>query len=146
MAPTRAIRSWALLSTVLLACGRKAPPTASARIGPLQVSDAFAYEPITPASGAAYFHIRNTGTEADTLLSATSPTTRGAVFHTANMGHQDALPIPPGGDLVLQPGGTHLMLSDFSPAPAAGDSLQLVLVFARAGHLTLWVPVRAYNQ
>ena len=133
------------LAVVATACDRK-PPTASGTIGALTVSGAFAYEPITPASGAAYFRVHNGGTEADTLVSASSPTTHGAMFHTANMGRRETLPIPAGGELVLQPGGTHLMLSDFSPAPAAGDSLQLDLVFAHAGRLTLWLPVRAYTQ
>ena len=55
------------------ACGPPAPIRARGQIGALEITDAFAREPITPASGAAYLTIHNTGAEPDTLLSADSP-------------------------------------------------------------------------
>jgi len=121
-------------------------PAASADLGSLQIRDGFAYEPVIPASGAAYFRIRNRGTVADTLLSADSPMAAEGMFHGAEMRHLHELPIPPGGELVLKPGGTHLMLSDFTQVPRVGDSLTVVLHFARAGDLTLRLPVRPYAQ
>lgn len=127
-------------------CGKAAPPSASAKVGELTVDHAFAFEPITAASGAAYFRIRNGGTAADTVLEATSPVARAASFHGSSMAHLHVLEIPPGGEVELKPGAMHLMLTDFSALPHAGESLAVTLRFARAGSVTLQVPVRRYGQ
>ncbi|MFN8653385.1 MAG: copper chaperone PCu(A)C [Gemmatimonadales bacterium] len=128
------------------ACGKKAPTGASIATGDVVIDNAFAFEPITAASGAAYFTVHNHGAAADTILEASSPVTKAASFHGSNMGHLMALEIPAGGSVELKPGGTHLMLTDFSPPPVAGDSLTLSLKFAHAGTVTLKVPVRRYGQ
>ena len=127
-------------------CGKAAPPSASAKVGDLTVDHAFAFEPITAASGAAYFRIRNGGTVADTVLEATSPVARAASFHGSSMAHLQVLEIPPGGEVELKPGAMHLMLTDFSALPHAGESLAVTLRFARAGSVTLQIPVRRYGQ
>ena len=128
------------------ACGPPAPIRARGQIGALEITDAFAREPITLASGAAYLTIHNTGAEPDTLLSADSPEAAGAMFHGQSMAHLDQLPIPPGGTVALAPGGTHLMLTDFTKMPVVGDSLVIVLDFARAGRLQFKVPVRPVTE
>jgi periplasmic copper chaperone A len=133
-------------SLLLVGCRTAGPPAATAQLGDLHIDQGYAFEPITPASGAAYFRIRNAGSEADTLLEATSPVAQSAAFHGSNMSHMQALVLPPGGEVELKPGGTHLMLTGFSPAPHAGDSLAVTLRFARAGSLTLELPVRQYGQ
>jgi copper(I)-binding protein len=130
----------------LAACGTGKASGATTRIDDLEITRAFAYEPITAASGAAYFRIDNTGTLADTLVEAVSPAARGATFHGGSMAHLNALPLPPGGHVVLEPGGTHLMLTDFTALPHAGDSLTVTLRFARAGSVTLKLPVRRYGE
>lgn len=137
-----------LLAAVLglTACGKSRASGASITVGDIVIESAFAYEPITAASGAAYFRVRNKGSVADTILEASSPVARAAAFHGSNMGHLDVLEIPPGGEVELKPGATHLMLTDFSAPPAAGDSLKLSLRFARAGTVTLELPVRRYGQ
>jgi copper(I)-binding protein len=135
----------AALAVALVACAGR-PPTARARAGDIEIRDGFAYEPITPASGAAYFRIRNTGAAPDTLLEVTSPAARDASFHGNAMQHLAVLAVPPGAEVTLAPGGTHLMLSDYSTVPAAGDSLTVTLRFARAGSVTLKLPVRRYGE
>lgn len=131
---------------LVAACGRKTPSGASISAGDVMIDNAFAFEPITAASGAAYFTVHNHGSAPDTILEATSPVARSAAFHGSNMGHLMALEIPAGGSVELKPGGTHLMLTDFSAPPAAGDSLALSLRFAHAGTVTLQLPVRRYGQ
>jgi copper(I)-binding protein len=115
-------------------------------VGELRIDNGFAFEPITDASGAAYFRIHNGGTTADTVLEVSSPAAKAASFHGSSMAHLDLLEIPAGGDVELKPGATHLMLTDFSPAPKAGDSLTINLRFAKAGAVTLKLPVRRYGQ
>jgi hypothetical protein len=136
---------WGIVA-LTIACGPPAPIRARATIGALEITDAFAREPIIQASGAAYLTIHNTGTDPDTLLSAESPEAADAMFHGQSMTHLEQLPIPPGGTVALAPGGTHLMLTDFAKMPIVGDSLTLVLDFARAGRLTFKVPIRPVTE
>lgn len=52
------------------------------------------------------------------------------------------LAIPSGRDIVLGPGGYHIMLQELAHPLAAGDSFSLVLHFQRAGDQTVDVEVR----
>lgn len=52
------------------------------------------------------------------------------------------LAIPTGRDIVLGPGGYHVMLQELAHPLAAGDSFPLVLHFQRAGDQTVDVEVR----
>jgi len=115
---------------------------ARAVVGDLEIRDAYAKEPVIAASGAAYFSVVNHGSRPDTLMAASSPAAAGAMLHGANMGHLDWMVIPAGRTVTLRPGETHLMFRDFAVKPAVGDSLTLVLEFARAGRVTLRIPVR----
>ena len=134
-----------LVAGMLLACGSPPPPAAEGALGELRFSEGFANEPIIQASGAAYLRIENRGALPDTLLEASSPAARGAMFHGGAMAHLMVLPIPAGGQLRLEPGGTHIMFEDFSTMPQAGDSLAVTLRFARAGSVTLELPIRKYG-
>jgi copper(I)-binding protein len=120
-------------------------PAASATLGDLRITDGFAYEPIIPASGAAYLAITNTGTAADTLESAASPDAADAMFHGGAMTAMGVVPIPPGTHIVFEPGGAHIMLMEFSKLPKAGDSLPLTLTFTHAGSIALKLPVRRHQ-
>jgi copper(I)-binding protein len=135
-----------IIAGLCAACGEPAPIRARARIGELEITEAFAREPIIQASGAAYLTIHNSGTIADTLLMVESPEAAGVMFHGQSMSHLDQLPIPAGGTVALAPGGTHLMLTDLARMPVVGDSLTLILEFARAGRLQFKVPVRPVTE
>jgi copper(I)-binding protein len=141
----KALTGLGLAGLALLGC-RGESRGASATLGEIRIDHGFAYEPITPASGAAYFRIRNDGSAADTVLEASSPVARMAAFHASGMAHLVALAIPAGGAVELKPGATHLMLTEFSAPPKAGDSLTVTLRFAHAGTITLRLPVRRYGQ
>jgi len=134
-----------LLAGLLAACRPMGLPTASAAIGDLEIRRGFAYEPITAASGAAYVEILNHGTIPDTLLSAASPIAAMTMFHGSSMADMSTLAIPAGGRVSFKPGGAHIMLATLSKLPKAGDSIRLTLTFARAGPVTLELPVRAYG-
>jgi periplasmic copper chaperone A len=148
--------SRSLLASVLLlcwGCGKPAPPTLKAEVGNLRITGGFAYAPITQESGAAYFTIRNTGDQPDTLVSVLSPIAKSAMIHgtmqsegAAGMAMIERLPIPPGEEVTLKPGGTHLMLEQLSLLPKPGERMPVTLVFSRAGKVTLELPVRAYNE
>jgi copper(I)-binding protein len=139
-------RRAAFLVLLVIAACKPSPPTANVTVGDLRISEGFAYEPIIPASGAAYFTIENKGTTPDTLLGVSSSASAGAMLHGGAMAHLSALEIPAGGKISLRSGDTHVMLSDFSTVPKAGDSLPVTLEFAHAGSVTLQLPVRMYGE
>jgi len=108
----------------------------------------------TPANGqttaAAYLTVKNTGATADRLQSVSCTCAAGAAFHITT--HKDGMtsmeeapngfPLPAGQTLVFAPGGNHIMLTGVTGAPKEGDFVDIVLTFAKAGPITLHVPVR----
>ena len=61
---------------------------------------------------------------------------------TATMTEQASLPVPAGGELVLDPLGDHLMLVDLADPLTAGERFDVTLQFATAGDVTVEVEVR----
>jgi len=134
-------------------CGKAAPEVASARSGHIRVTDAFAFAPVTQASGSIYFRLQNDGSVPDTLADLSTPlsshismhATLGSTTGTMMMRVSD-MQVPAKGEIVLKPGGTHVMLEDLNSLPKPGDHISVTLTFRRAGAITLAVPVRAYNE
>lgn len=70
----------------------------------------------------------------------TEPTPEG--FAMMGMREIEALDIPAGDTVSLEPGGHHLMLLELADDLVPGDSFELVLDFAEAGERTVTVEVR----
>lgn len=91
--------------------------------------------------GAGYLAIRNTGAQPDRLISATSPRAAKVEIHTMSMddGIMRMRPLPGGlgvparGQVILGPGGNHLMLIGLKAPLREGESVPATLRFARAG-------------
>jgi periplasmic copper chaperone A len=136
---------------IAAACG-PAPRGAAARQDrALTVGDAYAAEPATGAAAAVYFTVRNGTEAADTLVGAVTPIAATAGFHRQTrmgaMVHMEPvgpLVVPAGGELRLEPGGTHLMLEQLAGRPRVGDTIDVTLEFTRAGAIPLRVPVISY--
>jgi hypothetical protein len=100
---------------------------------------------------AVYLTLHNAGAQADRLLSASTPAAARAELHatmimsggTATMKSLPALDVPVGGTVSMAPGGMHLMLSGLKQPLRAGDRLSLTLKFAKAGSMTIAVPIAA---
>jgi periplasmic copper chaperone A len=121
--------------------------------GDVKVHGAFSFAPPTQSEAAGYFTVVNSGRQPDTLLSVTSPIAAGAMLHgqvqdggMVRMTHLEAPVVPAGDSLVLQPGGTHLMLMTLDRLPRPGDSVPVTLTFSRAGTMSVMLPVRAYGD
>jgi len=100
-------------------------------------------------NSAVYLRLRNVGGAADTLLGGESPVSRRVEVHRSfmdgdvmRMREAGLLPIPPGDEVVLEPGGLHIMLLDLTESLVEGDTLSLVLEFRRTGPVSLRVPIR----
>ncbi|MDN3562891.1 copper chaperone PCu(A)C [Paeniroseomonas aquatica] len=113
--------------------------------------------PWTRAVGAAaptaagYMVIRNTGAAPDRLVSAETP--RAARIEMHEMSVTDGImrmrpiaggiPLPPGGEVRLAPGGLHLMLIGPQGGFEQGARVPVTLVFEHAGRITVELAVDA---
>ena len=86
---------------------------------------------------SAFATITNTGETELVLVSVTTPASEVVELHqTAADGSggmsmeekEGGFPIPPGEDLLLEPGGDHIMLMDLAEPLLPGDEVELVLV------------------
>ena len=99
-------------------------------------------------TGVAYLSITNKGTQRDTLIAASSPAAARVEFHRttfeAGMAHMRPAPavvVEPGATITTEPGGLHLMLVDLKSPLVAGTMVPLVLRFANAGDITVYLQV-----
>jgi copper(I)-binding protein len=126
--PTLAGSAWAADLSIEEPWVREAPPGAMALAG--------------------YMEIKNTGSEARALIGAESTAFERVELHlsvhedgVARMIAQEAMPIPAGGELELEPGGYHLMLMRPRQTLSAGDSVPMRLRFDDGSTLELQMPV-----
>lgn len=118
---------------VLAACGGTGGPTVlDARIG----------APTGP-NAALYFTVESD--ESDMLVGASTDVATAVDLHETQMDSDgtmgmvaiDQLVVPAGGELVLEPGGYHLMLIEVDQSLQTGDEVDVVLEFATAGKVDI---------
>lgn len=102
---------------------------------------------------AGYMVIENRGNN-DDKLTGINPTFGGnGGIHTtevddngiARMEMLEELIIPAGKKVVLEPGGTHIMLTDITQPVEKGDKLKLELLFEGAGKKDIYVKVKGLS-
>lgn len=121
------------LAVIVAAC--------SAGTGP-EISDARVGQPTGP--NAALYFTATSGGEADRLLGATTDAAGAIEIHetvmngdgTMAMAGVEALDLPSGDTLVLEPGGYHLMLVD-AERLHVGDTIDVTLMWETAGEETI---------
>lgn len=108
----------------------------------LQVSDVRVGAPTGP-NAAVYFTARGAG-EDDALIAATTDVAADVQIHesitsdegTMSMHPVPRLELPAGGQLILEPGGNHLMLVDVDELEV-GDTISVTLTWEVAGEMTV---------
>lgn len=116
----------------------------------LQVDDAWVRAgPPTAEVLAAYLRLRNTGDSARKIVAAESPAFERVEMHRtviedgmARMLPQSSLTVPAGGELVLEPGGYHLMLIQPNAPLKNDDKVELTLTDADDNRLSFTAVVR----
>lgn len=154
----------AVAAVALVACGDDddddgdgagtASPTVAAsptqgQVAKLQIIDPRARDTTNDVS-AAYFTVKNTGDATDRLLSVTADVSTKVEVHemvmeggTAKMQAVKApLEIPAGGELVLKPGGYHIMLMNLASPLKEGQQVKLTLTFEKSGKIEVTAPVK----
>lgn len=146
----RVLRALGLIAVLALApAGLVAAPGVLASVQGIEMSDghAFAVSPAAP-TGAAYFRITNTGTTPDRLIEARSAAARSAQLHEHRMEGgiarmrpvEGGIAIEPGASVLLERGGLHVMLMGLAQPFEPGGTVDLTLVFERAGAVELQLP------
>ena len=135
-----------------LACGREsAPPlrgTADAAGNGIAIYAPYIPAPAVPDVAAIYLVVRDEDGNGDRLLSARSEAGDAELHETREESGlvrmqpaRDGLAVPARGELRLEPGGAHLMLTNLSQPLAVGSRVHVTLEFERAGRIALEVPV-----
>ena len=139
----------ALVAATLLA----APAFAhSVTLGSLELTDLWtrATPPGAPTA-AGYLTITNKGSEADTLIAASSPEAANAGLHTMEMKDgvmtmrpvDGGIEIPAGGSVTLAPDGFHIMFVTLKEPLKEGGKLPVTLTFEKAGTVDTFLHIMA---
>lgn len=100
---------------------------------------------------AGYLKLKNTGSEADRLVSASGEIAGRTEIHemavddkgVMTMRPVDGVEIPAGGEVALEPGSFHLMFFEPAKLPRAGERFSGVLTFEKAGTVEIEFAVEA---
>lgn len=149
-----------LSSALFVACGSDDESAAVTSVDPIdrgtpvaevgQLAIYAAYVPAPPTDVAAlYFVVVNEGSEPDRLLGVSSAGAGMAMLHqtvvdgdSSRMSMVDGgIEIPPGDEIVLEPGGYHVMLMSLVERLELGDTVPATLEFEVAGSVTIEAPV-----
>ncbi len=97
----------------------------------------------------AFMLIKNTGSQDDMLISASSDVAMDVQIHETtmadgvmSMAEVPGVKIPADGVTELKPGGYHVMLIGLKQELKVGDTVTIVLTFQNAGDISLEVPVK----
>ena len=132
----------AFTAALALAVFLAGPVAAHAADGPITIAHPWLRAtPRTAPVAGGYATITNTGTEPDTLLSASLPMAAQGQVHTMTMKNgvmemrrlEDGLPLAPGATVTLRPGGDHLMFVQPTSQLKEGESVPGTLTFKKAG-------------
>ncbi|OCW55656.1 copper chaperone PCu(A)C [Hoeflea olei] len=135
-----------LLSAAVLGLSSLAASAHEFKLGSLEIDHPYAREtpPNAPVSGG-YMTIRNTGSEPDRLVSGEAAFAERVEIHEMTMDGDvmkmrqltDGLEIPAGGEVVLKPGGYHIMFIGVDSQFKAGESRKATVTFEKAGSIEL---------
>jgi len=108
-----------------------------------------AMPPVAPTA-AAYFVVHNKGSDADRLLSASTPVAGKAELHEhihaaglMKMQQVQNVAIPAGGEVKFEPMGYHVMLFNLKQQAKDGERFPLTLTFEKAGAVEVEIAVQA---
>jgi hypothetical protein len=143
-----------VICAVCVAAVLLAGPASAARIynkGTIQLRDpSIRATPPGAEVAAGYVAIRNTGREADRIVGASSPAAARVELHVTTreggvMKKREApyFELPARKQLVLHPGGAHLLLVGLKQPLLKGQHVPLTLRFERAGEMHVELEVQA---
>lgn len=138
-----------ILVGLLAAAMNSAIAHAAGAADQLTVSDAYIrLAPPGAMATGAYMTIRNAGPREVRVVKAASTVSRSAELHThlneggvMKMRQVKDIPVPPGGETLLKPGGLHVMLIDMRLSLREGDRVPITLGLDDGSSKEIGVPV-----
>lgn len=124
-------------------------------VGDLEIDHPVAREaPSSAPVSAGYMTIRNNGAEADYLIGGSVGFANVVEIHEMTMDGdvmkmreiEGGIEIPPGGEVMLQPGGLHVMFMDMQEQLEAGQEHTGTLEFENAGTVEVVFNVETLTQ
>ncbi|MCK7610878.1 copper chaperone PCu(A)C [Roseibium sediminicola] len=118
--------------------------------GDLTISQAWTRAtPPKAKAGGGFVAIRNSGTEDDRLVAASSDVAAKVELHemtvtdgVMKMRHlEDGISVPAGETVALKPGGLHIMFMGLNQSFEEGNTVPVVLTFEKAGDVAVELPV-----
>lgn len=139
-----------ILSIAISCTSEESTPEQKLLSGKLEASDAWLRPAAENSNSAGYVRIWNGTPLSDTLVSIRAEGVANSEIHESyntddglsGMRPAGKLAVASGDSLILQPGGLHIMLMNTKRPFQKGDSLQLVLHFAKAGSLSVSAAIR----
>lgn len=137
-------------AAALLALGASPALSQEASVENLNITGGFMRAaPKTAPAGAAFLLISSTG-PADRLVGFSSPACLVGELHThihdngmMRMRQVEAIDVPAGGSVALEPGGFHLMCIGLVEPLVEGQTIPVTLTFENAGEVQMTLPVKA---
>lgn len=140
-----------VLSAAILGLSSAAVSAEDYKLGSLEIEHPFARAtpPNAPVSGG-YMIIHNSGEEADRLISGEADFAERVEIHEMAMDGDvmkmrqlaDGLEIPAGGEVVLKPGGYHVMFIGIDSQFKNGETRNVKLTFEKAGSIEVGFDVQ----
>lgn len=126
--------------------------TARGAVGPLQLDGAYIPQQASPDVAAAYLRVTNTGGSDDVLDRVSTPAAATVMLHDTvgdggveRMVPLEALTVPAHRSMAFRVGQRHLMLMNPKVMLRQGQVVPLTVHFAKAGSVTLLVPVVGFG-
>lgn len=136
-----AIRRTLIAATLLAAAAAQAQNA-------VKVEKVWARPTVAGQSGGGGFLTITGGAAADKLVSASAGVSKTVELHKMEMDGNvmrmrpvDAIDVPAGATVMLQPGGLHIMFIGLNKTLKAGDSFPMTLKFEKAGDVKVDVKV-----
>lgn len=117
----------------------------------IMIADAYARASgMNAMAGAAFFQIMNHGDEDDRLIAVKSDVAKRVELHTHKetaegvmqmMEVEEGFPVAAGGIHALERGGDHVMFMGLNQPFEDGSTINVTLVFEKAGEMTIEIPV-----
>lgn len=131
---------------VFLAAMARADDHASLELDDLRIRAVHGSVKVT----AGFVTIRNNGSDDDRLISISTEFAGKNELHTMAVENgvmkmralKDGIEIPAGGEVMLKPGGLHMMFMKLSDMPKMGETRMITFVFEKAGTITLSADVK----
>lgn len=155
--PTVALSVAALVA--LAGCGSSdaAPSASTASASSTEAESVTVDDPWVKAAdsgmSAAFGDITNSGPDDVTVVSVTTPASTAVELHETVENESGAMvmrekdggfTVPAGGDVLLAPGGNHIMLMDLVDPVVAGDEVTFTLTFSDESTLDVTAPAKDY--